>query len=109
MLSVGLCVIRNLMFLWHSSTGAGRFMVATGLSRTSTPYIIRHLSARKIEQGLHVSILEEFKVLFQLSLAGMDTWTHGHVSDLNAAFHLAAPVPGSVTAGMTLGEVKGCR
>lgn len=29
-LSVGLCVIRNLMFLWHSSTGAGRFMVARG-------------------------------------------------------------------------------
>lgn len=29
-LSVGLCVIRNLMFLWHSSTGAGRFIVATG-------------------------------------------------------------------------------
>lgn len=31
-LSVGLCVIRNLMFLWHSSTGAGRFMVARGPS-----------------------------------------------------------------------------
>lgn len=31
-LSVGLCVIRNLMFLWHSSTGAGRFMVARGAS-----------------------------------------------------------------------------
>lgn len=28
-LSVGLCVMRNLMFLWHSSTGAGRFMVAS--------------------------------------------------------------------------------
>lgn len=31
-LSVGLCVIRNLMFLWHSSTGAGRFMVTRGPS-----------------------------------------------------------------------------
>lgn len=31
-LSVGLCVIRNRMFLWHSSTGAGRFMVASGIS-----------------------------------------------------------------------------
>lgn len=31
-LSVGLCVMRNLMFLWHSSTGAGRFMVANGTS-----------------------------------------------------------------------------
>ena len=28
-LSVGLCVMRNLMFLWHSSTGAGRFMAAS--------------------------------------------------------------------------------
>lgn len=28
-LSVGLCVMRNLMFLWHSSTGAGRFMVTS--------------------------------------------------------------------------------
>lgn len=28
-LSVGLWVMRNLMFLWHSSTGAGRFMVTS--------------------------------------------------------------------------------
>lgn len=41
-LSVGLCVIRNLMFLWHSSTGAGRFMVATGLSEVSAPAVYHY-------------------------------------------------------------------